>query len=175
MSSESDLKILDQLLISSALVVGGSVLAFMTLFGTFNVIVMRKGLNAPVRGAEDLMILALVILVAIAIPFGGRTGAHIEIEILESRMSAGFARWSMFILRLVGGALMLLTAWELMEAGQNSTRFGETTQQLLISYEYFYYLLALCVFLYVLVLLSDAYQLATRGQINQIQLGAEQQ
>jgi len=54
------------------------------LFGSFNVLVMRKAMNAPVRGAEDLMVLSLVILVAIAIPFGGRTGAHIEIEILES-------------------------------------------------------------------------------------------
>lgn len=164
---------LDRPLTFAAFLAGGAILTFMTLFGTINVLVMRKLLNAPIRGAEDLLILSLVILVAIAIPFGGRCGAHIEIEILESRMSPGFARWSAFALRLLAGALMLLMAWELIAAGQKATKFGETTQQLLISYEPFYYLLSACVALYVLVLLSDAVQLATRGSITQIHLGED--
>lgn len=167
------IKALNKLLVWVALGVGGTMLAFMTLFGTWNVLVMRKGMNAPVRGAEDLMILSLVILVAIAIPFGGRCGAHIEIEILESRMSKAFACWSSFVLRLVGGALMLVMAFELVEAGQKATKFGETTQQLLISYEPFYYLLAACVAVYALVLASDAVQLVLRGKIRQIRLGEE--
>lgn len=165
------IRALDQVLTWTALALGGTTLAFMTLYSTLNVLVMRKMLNAPIRGAEDLLILSLVVLVAIAIPFGGRVGAHIEIEILESRMSPGFAKWSMLLLRALGGALMLLMSWELVKAGQNATKFGETTQQLLISYEPFYYLLAGCVFLYVLVLISDVVQIATRGEITQISLG----
>ncbi|MEP1575717.1 TRAP transporter small permease [Roseibium album] len=167
------IKALDKLLVWLALIMGGVMLAFMTLFGTWNVLVMRKVMNAPVRGAEDLMILSLVILVAIAIPFGGRCGAHIEIEVMESRMSPGFARWSMLGLRLVAGALMLLMSYELVKAGGNATKFGETTQQLLISYEPFYYLLAICVAVYALVLASDAIQLVLCGKIRQIALGAD--
>lgn len=173
MSEPAWLSALDRILISAALLVGGTMLAFMMLFGSFNVLIMRKALNAPILGAEDLMILSLVILVAIAIPFGGRTGAHIEIEILESRMSPAFSRLSMFVLRLLAGGLMLLMAWELIEAGRKATKFGETTQQLLISYEPFYFLLAGCVGLYVLVLISDAVQLAAKGEITLIRLGAE--
>ena len=164
---------LDRVLIASALLIGGAMLAFMTIFGTLNVLVMRKALNAPIRGAEDLMILSLVVLVAIAIPFGGRVGAHIEIEILESRMSPWFAQWSLFIVRIVCGGLMLLMAWELIVAGQNATKFGETTQQLLISYEPFYYLLAICVALYALICASDALQLARTGKVTQIPMGDE--
>nr|WP_319386734.1 TRAP transporter small permease subunit [uncultured Roseibium sp.] len=171
MSGHLWIKVLDRLLTWVAFSVGGAMLAFMTLFGTWNVLVMRKVLSAPVRGAEDLMILSLVILVAVAIPFGGRCGAHIEIEVMESRMSPGFARWSMFALRLVGGGLMLLMAYELVEAGKKATKFGETTQQLLISYEPFYFLLALCVAVYALVLASDAVQLILRGRISQLSLG----
>ena len=167
------LKTLDRVLTWVALGVGGTMLVFMMIFGTWNVLVMRKILSAPVRGAEDLMILSLVILVAIAIPFGGRVGAHIEIEILESRMSPGFAKWSLFLVRVVCGALMLLMAWELIAAGQKATKFGETTQQLLISYEPFYYLLALCVALYALVCALDAIQLVRTGEIKQIPLGDE--
>ena len=171
MSRPGLLSLLDRALVFTSLLLGGSMLAFMTIFCTINVLVMRKLLNAPVRGAEDLMILALVILVAIAIPFGGRVGAHIEIEILESRMSPRFAQWSLFAVRVLCGALMLLMAWELILAGQNATRFGETTQQLLISYEPFYYLLAACVAIYAVVCGSDAYQLARTGKIEQIPLG----
>ncbi len=167
------IKALDKLLVWVALIMGGVMLAFMTLFGTWNVLVMRKVMNAPVRGAEDLMILSLVILVAIAIPFGGRCGAHIEIEVMESRMSPGFARWSIFGLRLVAGALTLLMSYELVKAGGKATKFGETTQQLLISYEPFYYLLAICVAVYALVLASDAIQLVLCGKIQQIALGAD--
>lgn len=162
---------LDGVLTWSSILIGGTMLGFMTIFGTANVLVMRKILNAPIRGAEDLMILSLVILVAVAIPFGGRVGAHIEIEILEARMSKAFAQWSLFIVRLVCGALMLLMAYELIKAGQNATKFGETTQQLLISYEPFYYLLAICVAVYALVCASDAVQLARSGKIDQISLG----
>lgn len=166
--------VLDRILIWSALIFGGSLLSFIMIFGTVNVLVMRKMLNAPIRGAEDLMVLALVMLVAIAIPFGGRVGAHIEIEILESRMSPGFAQWSLFFVRLLTGAVLLLMAWELIVAGQNASRFGETTQQLLISYEPFYFLLAVCVTIYALVCALDAVELARTGKISQIQLGDAQ-
>jgi TRAP-type C4-dicarboxylate transport system permease small subunit len=164
-------RFLDQILVWMAMILGGAMLAFMTLYSTFNVMVMRKMMNAPIRGAEDLLVLSLVVLVAIAIPFGGRVGAHIEIEILESRMSTWFAKWSMLFLRAVAGGLMLLMAWELVAAGQKATKFGETTQQLLISYEPFYYLLAGCVLIYVFVLIADIFQLVTKGEITQIQLG----
>lgn len=170
MAGPAWMRLLDKVLIWGALTIGGAMLTFMTVFGTINVLIMRKALNAPIRGAEDLQILSLVALVAIAIPFGGRVGAHIEIEILESRMSTGFARWSMFLLRILAGGLTLLMFWELVAAGQKATKFGETTQQLLISYEPFYYMLAGCILLYVLVLAADAVQLATRGQITQISL-----
>jgi len=171
MSEPIWLKSLDRLLTWTALIVGGSTLAFMMVLGTTNVLVMRKLMNAPIRGAEDLMVLALVTLVAVAIPFGGRVGAHIEIEVLEPRMPPAFAHWSMLILRLLGGGLMLLMAWELAQAGQKASKFGETTQQLLISYEPFYYLLSLCVVLYALVLFSDIVQLVSNRKIKQISLG----
>ena len=66
---------------------------------------MRKAMNAPIAGAEDLLLLALVAIVALSIPLGARTGAHIEIEILESHMSVLFAKWSMIFIKTLS-ALM---------------------------------------------------------------------
>lgn len=165
------LRLLDRALVFVALVGGGLILGFIMVLSAFNVLVMRKALNAPIQGVEDLLILSLVILVAFAIPFGGRTGAHIEIEIFESRMSKGFARWSMLILRLVAGGLMIVMAYQLIQAGQKATKFGETTQQMLISYEPFYYVLAVCIGLYALVLFSDVVQLFRRGRVQLLYTG----
>lgn len=161
----------DRALKAACLLFGGALLFFMMLFGSFNVLVMRKALNNPVIGAEDLLIVCLVTLCAISIPFGGRVGAHIEIEVLERFYSRWFDLASRLVLRLVGCCLMGLMTWQLMEAGHNAERFGETTQQLLIPYGPFYYILAICVALYALVLASDVVQLLLRGEIRHIRLG----
>ena len=162
------LDVMDKWIVRFTIITGGIGLTFMVLLTFWNVIVMRKALNAPILGAEDLLILNLVLIVAIAIPFGGRVGAHIEIEILESRMSPGFARWSHFALRLVGMLLVGLLAWRLYESGISASKFGEATQQLLISYEPFYYILSALVGVYALILLTDAIQLVIRGYIRLI-------
>ena len=150
---------------------GGLLLGFMMIFGSFNVLVMRKALNNPIVGTEDLLILSLVVVAAISIPFGGRVGAHIEIEVLERFFPRWFDLTSQIVLRLVGAVLMGIMTWQLIEAGHNTERFGETTQQLLIPYGPFYYILAACVALYGVVLAMDIAQLLLRGGIRQIRLG----
>ena len=167
------LKFVDRLLKWSSLVLGGATLAFMTGFSVWNVLIMRKALNNPIIGAEDLLILALVVIVALSIPLGARTGSHIEIEILESRMSAGFAKWSMILVKLFGSMLLFVMMWRFWHSGQNAVRFGETTQQLLISYEPFYYLLSASVALYGLVLLLEIWQLLKSDQVDVLQIDGE--
>jgi TRAP-type C4-dicarboxylate transport system permease small subunit len=161
----------DRVLKLLCLALGGLLLGFMMLFGSFNVLVMRKALNNPIVGTEDLLILSLVVVAAISIPFGGRVGAHIEIEVLERFFPRWFDLASLLLLRLVGAALMVVMTWQLIEAGHNAERFGETTQQLLIPYGPFYYILAACVALYGVVLAMDIAQLLLRGGIRQIRLG----
>ena len=164
---------IDRLLKWSSVFLGGATLAFMTGFSVWNVLVMRKALNSPIIGAEDLLILSLVVIVALAIPLGARTGAQIEIEILESRMSAGFAKWSMIFVKLLGAALLVTMAWRLWHAGQNAVRFGETTQQLLISFEPFYYLLAVSVAFYAVVLALDIWQLLRTNRVVSLRIGGD--
>lgn len=155
----------DRVLTWIALICGGVTLAFMTGFSVWNVLIMRKALNAPILGAEDLLILSLVVIVAVSIPLGARTGAHIEIEVLESRMTEWFAKWSMIAVKLLGVGLLVIMSWRLWHAGASASKFGETTQQLLISYEPFYYLLATSVAIYAVVLLLDIWQLLRSGTV----------
>jgi len=164
-SLPAPLRMLDTALKWIALILGGVTLGFMTLFSAWNVLVMRKGFNSPVSGAEDLLMLALVAIVALSIPYGARTGAHIEIELLESRMSRPFSKWSLVIVKVFCAALLWVSARQLWHAGQSAVKFGETTQQLLISYEPFYYMLAVSAFLYAIVLLTDIWQLLRSGRV----------
>ena len=163
----------DRVLKLACLWLGAGLLGFMAIYGSFNVLIMRKFLNNPIVGTEDLLVLSLVLVAAISIPFGGRVGAHIEIEVLEHLMPPKLDRVIQLVLRAVAVALMGLMSWQLIEAGHNAERFGETTQQLLIPYGPFYFMLAGCVVLYALVLLSDIAQLLRHGSIRQMPIGGE--
>lgn len=171
--SQAFIALLDHILTWISLICGGATLIFMTVYSVWNVLIMRKALNAPIRGAEDLLILALVVIVALSIPLGARTGVHIEIEILESRMSASFAKWSMIIVKMMGTFLLGIMSWRLWHAGVTASKFGETTQQLLISFEPFYYLLAASIAIYVLVLLLDIWQLVRSAHVVKLQIGKD--
>jgi TRAP-type C4-dicarboxylate transport system permease small subunit len=159
------IQLLDTCLTWFALVLGGLTLVFMTAFSVWNVLIMRKLLNNPIVGAEDLLVLALVVIVALSVPLGARTGAHIEIEVLESAMSAGFAKWSMIFVKILGFVVLALMSWRLWHAGETAEKFGETTQQLLISYGPFYYLLAVSIGIYAVVVLLDIWQLIRSDKV----------
>lgn len=165
--------LLDRILTWLALLLGGCTLAFMTVFTVWNVLIMRKALNNPIVGAEDLLILSLVVIVALSIPLGARTGAHIEIEVLESKMSAGFAKWSMIFVKALGVILMAVMAWRLWHAGQSAAKFGETTQQLLISFGPFYYLLAVSTAIYAIVLVLDIWQLLRSDEVVKLKIAGD--
>lgn len=165
--------LLDRLLTWVSLIFGGATLIFMTGFSVWNVLIMRKALNAPIVGAEDLLVLSLVLIVALSIPLGSRTGAHIEIEVLEGAMSARFAKWSMILVKIGAAVLLAVMSWRLWHAGQKAEKFGETTQQLLISFEPFYYALAVSMMLYALVLLLDIWQLSRSDEVIRLNIGGE--
>ncbi len=149
------LVLLDRWVERLTFLVGGIGLAVMVLLTSWNVIVMRKALNDPIVGAEDILILNLAILVAVAIPYGGRTGAHIEIEIFETWMSKAFARRSLVAMKLLAAPLVAILAWRLFESGVSAREFGEATQQLLISYEPFYFAMGAMIALYAAILVAD--------------------
>lgn len=155
----------DRVLKSVSLIAGGLTLACMTVLSVWNVLIMRKLMNAPIIGAEDVMILLLVVIIALSVPLGARGAAHIEIEVLEPYMPDWFAKWSMIFVKLVSCALLCVMAWRLWHTGQSAVRFGETTRQLLISYEPFYYLLSVSIGLYAFVLLLDVWQIFRLGRV----------
>lgn len=161
---------LDQVLTWIALIIGGAGLAIMTLLCAINAAVMRKILNNPIIGAEEMLVVLLVVVVVVSIPFGARTGAHIEIDILESRMSAGFAKWSMLLVKSAGFVLLAIMAWRLWHTGGTAAKFGETSQLLLIPFGPLYYAMAVSIGLYAVVVLLDLWQLFRSGKIEKLKI-----
>ena len=78
--------------------------------------------------------------------------AHIEIEIFETWMSDAFARRSLAAMKLLAIPLVATLAWRLFASGASAREFGEATQQLLISYEPFYYAMGAMIALYAAIL-----------------------
>ena len=76
-------------------------------------------------------------------------------------------------MKVLGVALLIIMAWRLWHAGQSASRFGETTQQLLISYEPFYYVLAASVALYAVVLVIEIGQLLRNKETVNIRLNGD--
>lgn len=161
---------LDRVLTWVTLILGGGVLAFMTVYCAFNAAIMRKLLNSPIIGAEDVLVITLVAVVALSIPFGARTGAHIEIDFMEPRMSPAFAKWSLVIVKCAGFMLLAIMSWRLWLAGGSAAKFGETTQLLYIPYGPFYYLLAVSIGVYAIVLVLDIWQILRFGKVIKLKI-----
>jgi hypothetical protein len=64
-------------------------------------------------------------------------------------------------------------SWRLWESGTKADKFGESTQQLLISYEPFYYLLSVSIGLYAVFLLLDIWQIARHDHVEIINVGTD--
>ena len=164
---------LDRVLTWVSLIGGGLALAGLTLLSVFNVLIMRKALNSPIIGAEDVMVLLLITIVALSIALGARTGAHIEIEVLESQMSAAFAKWSYVFVKSLGVVILVIMCWRLWHAGGTAERFGETTQLLLVPYGPFYYMLSVSIAVYAVVLFLDIWQIVQSGEAPKMKVGGE--
>ena len=164
---------LDSIVTWVTIILGGIVLAGMTTLSIFNVLIMRKALNNPIYGAEDVMVLALVVVVALAIPFGARAGAHIEIELFETVFSKRFDRFSLIAMKIIGIITMSVMSWRLWLAGGEAAMFGESSQNLLIPFGPFYKVLAVSTAFYAFIMLVELLILAQGDSYKRIDVGGE--
>ncbi len=148
------LGIVDRVVLFVALWIGGPVLCFMVLVTVVDV-TLRYVFNSPIFGAEDYSSLSLSIVFATAIAYSGRTGGQVAVELFTNLMKPSVTRWTNLIVRLASLAMLGVLCWQLVLAGTNASIYGETSFALLIPFEPFFYILAVSMFLYVLVLLDE--------------------
>ena len=142
---------IDKLTRFVALYCGGIVLAAL-----MSVIIIdvtgRYLLNWPLFGALDLTTVLLVLVVACAIGYGGRTGAHVTADMVTTLVGPRFEYYSLVAIKIVATVMVGIWSWRLFVTGSVARRLGESTQLLNIPFEPVYKALSFGAGLYALVL-----------------------
>ncbi|MFL6796111.1 MAG: TRAP transporter small permease [Xanthobacteraceae bacterium] len=158
------LNAVDKLVRAVALYCGGIVLALLMAVILTDV-VGRYAFNHPLFGSLDLATILLVLVVACAIGYGGRTGAHVTADMVTTVAGPTFDWLSGVAVKLLAAGIVAIWAGQLFSTGRVSDRLGETTQLLNIPYGPIYTLLSIGIALYALVLLVEAVVLAIHRDV----------
>ena len=158
------LRIIDRITRAVALYCGGILL--FTLMGIIVVDVTGRYLfNSPLYGSLDLSITFLVLIVASAIAYGGRTGAHVTADIFATLLGPWFEWINGIFIKLFAAIVTAVWCWRLFVTGRMAARLGESTLLLNIPFEPIYLALGVGVGLYSLVLFTEAAVLALTGSV----------
>lgn len=118
-------------------------------------VVWRYLLGDPIFGVGDLSRMTLAVVVAGAIAYGARRGAHVHVDVLQMVGGRRVTRYTDVPVRLIGIAVTLTAAYALYEASLCGFACGEFTDNLGIIHTPFYRLLAAGMALYGLILLCE--------------------
>jgi len=121
--------------------------------------------NHPLFGALDLATVLLVLVVACAIGYGGRTGAHVTADMVSTLVGPRFEFFSGVAVKLAAAAMVGVWSWRLYVTGNVARRLGESTQLLNIPFEPVYKALSFGAGLYALVLAIEAMVLIRTGKV----------
>ena len=115
----------------------------------------RYVLAAPIFGLEDVVRMALAVVVAGSIAYGARHGAHVHVDVLKTVGGEKVTRYTDILVKLGGVAIVAVTSFALWEEGRCGFRCGDFTDNLSIIHTPFYNALAVGTALYALILLVE--------------------
>jgi TRAP-type transport system small permease protein len=133
------------------------------LLVTFAGVVMRYFFNAPILGNNEIIELASVVLVMLAMPGAARQEMHIRVDVFD-RLIGAFGRLAGDILaRGVSIYLLLLLGWRAWGKLADAAKYGDATNMLSLPLWPFYGLLVLGASLYALVLFIQLVDIIRSG------------
>jgi TRAP-type C4-dicarboxylate transport system permease small subunit len=147
-----------------ALYCGGVVLAALMAVIIVDV-TGRYLLNWPLFGSLDLSTVLLVLVVACAVGYGGRTGAHVTADMVSTLVGPRFEFYSGVAVKIAATAVVSVWSWRLFVTGNVARRLGESTQLLNIPFEPVYKALSFGVGIYALVLAIETIVLIRTGKV----------
>lgn len=129
-----------------------SVALAVLLVATFAGVVMRYVFAMPVLGGNEIIQLASVALVMLAMPLAGQRGDHVRVDVLDGFIGAPGRFAGDLVSRALAIYLLCLLAWRSWSRSLDAAEFGDATNMLSIPFWPFYALLALGTALYAIVL-----------------------
>ncbi len=148
------LDLVDRAVRPVALYAGGAAVVGLAVL-TVVAVVFRYVFNAPIFGADDFNQILLVLTVAFAVGYSGRSGGQVVVEILGIVSGPTLTRWTDIVVKAAGCAMMAVLVWMLVESGINAAKYGETTLSLELTLQPLFWALAFGMALYGLVLLAE--------------------
>jgi len=88
-----------------------AILALMAI--TVIAVIWRYGLNHPIFGIEDLSVITLTLVAAAAVAYGGRSGAHVSVNVISNVFGRRMTRVSDLVMRTLTVAILALAVYGL--------------------------------------------------------------
>ena len=133
------------------------------LIVTFAGVIMRYVFGAPILGNNEIIQLASIALVMLAMPLATQQEIHIRVDVFDNFIGA-MGRFAGDILaRVISVWLLSVLAWRSWGKMQDAVEYGDATNMLQIPLWPFFGLLALGAALYVIVLLLQLADLFRKG------------
>ncbi len=161
-AADRALDLVDRVVHPVALYAGGVAVVGLTSLIVVAV-VCRYVFNAPIFGADDFNQILLVLTVAFAVGYSGRSGGQVAVEILGIVSGPRLTRWTDIVVKTAGCAMMAVLVWMLVESGINAAKYGETTLSLELTLQPLFWALAFGMALYGLVLFAETVALLRAG------------
>ena len=137
------------------------------LLVTFAGMVMRYVFAAPILGSNEIIQLASIGLVMLAMPMATQQEIHIRVDVFDNRIGA-LGRFAGDVLsRLIAGYILVMLALRAWDKMLDAAEFADATNMLQLPLWPFYGLLVLGATLYVIVLalqLADILKGGVKGR-----------
>lgn len=134
-------KIADRLINLSATI---GALALIVVVVVILIDVIGRAMGSPLYGSQDIITMAMVVLVFGAMALCDRSGGHIAVDLFEGYYPSAMNRAIDVISALLGSVIFLALAWAVWESSKLSLMLNLSTNLLLLPKAWFQW--ALCAF-----------------------------
>ncbi|WP_374632282.1 TRAP transporter small permease [Paracoccus sp. (in: a-proteobacteria)] len=144
-----------------AILAGAGLLLVLALI--FVSVVMRYIFSTPIVGVNEIVQLASVGIVMLALPWCTAEGAHVGVDVLDQKIG----RWGRFLgdvqARAIAALILSVLVWRASLKAMDAREFGDATNMLQMPIWPFYAMIAAGMALSVLVLLAQLIQILREG------------
>ena len=140
---------------------GGAVLLGLVALVAFDIL-MRRVLKLPFLGGFEMTELAMVIIVALGLPYCAALGGHVSVDLFGKVLDRPGLRWLNALVHLAGAVLLAVVAWRTVLYALGSYRWGDATNMMAIPKFPFQLVTAVGAALFAAVLLGQAIRAVKR-------------
>jgi len=133
----------------------GAVLLGLVALVAFD-IVMRRVLKLPFLGGFEMTELAMVVIVALGLPYCAALGGHVSVDLFGKVLDRPGLRWLTGLVHFTGAVLLAVVAWRTVVYALGSYRWGDATNMMAIPKYPFQIVTAVGAALFAAVLLGQA-------------------